>query len=216
MALRKIFKAVIISQITYGASIWHMPSRQKEYCKTLVTQLAQVQALGAYIITRVFRAIPIQVLNTEAYLTFIRLELDKKTDQKAARLCLVPLYLTITQNRSVHPRRLLTPQETFEKRHIKLFGSSISKLEKRLAYITALEWQPLTIDIFCSKKQAIYQYNQYLAQKTALETLAYTNKCGFNKKIGLACIILSQHQVIKKFLETNKTSIVYIGEMQGI
>lgn len=44
-------------------------------------QLAQVQPLGAPIITRAFKAISVPALNIEAYLTSIRLELDKKTDQ---------------------------------------------------------------------------------------------------------------------------------------
>ena len=107
-----------------------MLSGEKGHCKTLVTQLAQVQALGACVITRSFKATFVLALNIEAYLTPIRLELDKKTDQTAARLCLGPLYSTITQNRSVHPKRLLTPLETLEKRHAKLLKSSISKLEK--------------------------------------------------------------------------------------
>lgn len=63
----------------------------------LVMQLAQVQALGARLITRVFRATSVQALNIEAYLTPIGLELDRKTDQTAARLCSGPLYHTLTQ-----------------------------------------------------------------------------------------------------------------------
>ena len=104
LALRRIFKAVIIPQITYGASIWHMPSGEKGHRKTLVTQLAQVQALGARAINGALKATSVQTLNIEAYLTPIGLELDKKADQTAARLYSGPLYSTITQNRSVHPR----------------------------------------------------------------------------------------------------------------
>ena len=37
-----------------------------------------------------------------------------------------------------------------------------------------------------------------------------------NKKIGSACIILGQRKAIKKLLGTDKTSTVYIGELQGI
>ena len=110
LALRKIFKAVIIPQIVYGASIWHMPSGKKGHRKTLVTQLVQVQALGARAITGAFKATSVQALNIhEAYLTPIGLELDKKDDQTAARLYSGPLYSTITQNRSVHCLHPLKP-----------------------------------------------------------------------------------------------------------
>lgn len=53
LAMRKIFKAVIIPQITYGASIWHTPTCEKGHRKTLVSQLAQLQALGARMISGV-------------------------------------------------------------------------------------------------------------------------------------------------------------------
>ena len=128
---------VIIFLIIFGASIWHMLSSEKRHCKTLVTQLAQVQALEARVITRAFKTTSVQALNIEAYLIPIRLELDKKTNQTAARLCWGFFYSTITQNRSVHPKQLPTPLETLEKRHIKLWESSISELEKKPAYITS-------------------------------------------------------------------------------
>ncbi len=78
LALRKIFKAVIIPQITYGASIWHTSTREKRNQKTLVLQLAQLQVLGARLITGAFKATSTQALNVEAYLTTIGLEWDKK------------------------------------------------------------------------------------------------------------------------------------------
>lgn len=37
-----------------------------------------------------------------------------------------------------------------------------------------------------------------------------------NNKIGLECIIPKKSKAIKKFLESDKTSTVYMSEMQGI
>ena len=202
--------------MTYGASVWHIPSGEKGHRKTLVMQLAQVQAQGARLITGAFRETSTQALNIEACLTPIELELDKKADQTAARLCSGPLYSTLTQDRSVHSKRLLTPLELLEMRHLKLLGSSTLETEKRPAYILVPWWQPPIISIPSSKEQAIYLHNQYLAHRTALETLDYTDGSGINKKIGSACVILGQRKVIKKFLGTDKTSTVYMGEMQGI
>ncbi len=110
----------------------------------------------------------------------------------------------------------MTLLEILEQRHIKLLGSSISELEKRLEYITAPWWQPLAINIPLTKEQAIHLHNQQLAQKTALETLAYIDGSGINNKIGSACIILGQRKRIKKFLGIDITSTVYMGEMQRI
>lgn len=55
----------------------------------------------------------------------------------AAQLYLGLFYLTITQNKLVHPKQLFTPLEILKKRHIKLLKNNISKLEKKPAYITA-------------------------------------------------------------------------------
>ncbi len=150
--LRKIFKAVIIPQITYGASIWHTPTGDKGNRKTLILQLAQVQALGARLIIGVYKATSAQALNVEAYLTSMALELDKRADQTAVRLCSGLLYRRLTKSRSTHPRRILTPFEVFEKRYAKLFGNNIREVESKPAYIVASWWQPLTIDISNSKR----------------------------------------------------------------
>ena len=104
LPLRRIFKAVIIPQITYGASIWHTPTGEKGSRKTLIMQLAQAQAMGARLITGAFRATSAQALNIEAHLTPIGLELNKRTDQTAVRLCSGPLYHTLIQSRSTHSR----------------------------------------------------------------------------------------------------------------
>lgn len=46
---------MIISQIIYGASIWHTPNVEKKNQKTLVTYLVQTQALGEQLITGAFK-----------------------------------------------------------------------------------------------------------------------------------------------------------------
>lgn len=47
LAFWKIFKVIIMPQITYVVSIWHIPTREKGNQKIIVMQLVQVQALGA-------------------------------------------------------------------------------------------------------------------------------------------------------------------------
>lgn len=69
---------MIIPQIIYGASIWHTPTEEKENRKRLVIQLAQVQALGACLITRAFKVTSTQALNIKVYLTSFGLELDRR------------------------------------------------------------------------------------------------------------------------------------------
>lgn len=90
-SLQKIFKAVIVPQLAYGASIWYTPIGKKGNQKTLVTQLVQIQAVGARLITGAFKANSTQAFNIEAHLTPINLKLDKKITHTAARLFSGPL-----------------------------------------------------------------------------------------------------------------------------
>ncbi len=134
----KNIKAVIIPQIIYRAFIRHPPTREKRNRKTLVLQLARVQALGANSIHGEYKAISAEALNVEEYLTTIGLELDKRPDQTAIRLCSRLLYRTLTQSRSTNTRRILTSLEIFEKRYAKRFDNNICKVESKPAYIVAL------------------------------------------------------------------------------
>ncbi len=77
---------MIISQITYGASVWHRPTGEKKKQNFLVLQIAQAQALGARLILGAFKATLANVSNIEVYLTSIDFGLDKKPDQTAACL----------------------------------------------------------------------------------------------------------------------------------
>lgn len=78
------------------------------------------------------------MLNIKTYLTFIKLELDKNTDQTVAQLYLDLLYLTIIYNRSIYFRQLLITLKIFEKHYIKLLENNIPKLIVKLVYITIL------------------------------------------------------------------------------
>ena len=100
-------------------------------------QLAQAQAVEAYLITGAFKATSAQALNVEAYLTPIDLELDKKADQIVARLYSGPLYHTLIQSRSTYPKQILAPLKVLEKHYAKLFGNNIHELEKKPVYIVA-------------------------------------------------------------------------------
>ena len=179
-------------------------------------QLAQAQALGTRLITGAFKAISAQALNIEAYLTPIGFELDKKADQIGARLCSGPLYHTLTQNRSTHPRQIPALLEILEGRNVKLFGNNIHKLEKKPAYIVAPWWQPPTIIIPNSKEKATQLHNQHLASKPPLEIVTYTDESEMNEKIGSSCVILGKSKAIKKFLGARTCSTIYMGKLQGI
>lgn len=126
---------MIIFQLTYSASIWYTFTGEKRNQRNLVMQLVQAQAIETHLIIRVFKANSSQALNIKAHLTFINLELDKKTFQTAVCLFSGLLYQTVTQSRSIYVSQTSTPLENFEKCYIKLVNNSIEELEKRPAYI---------------------------------------------------------------------------------
>lgn len=182
----------------------------------LVMQLAHIQALGISLITKAFRATSMQALNIKAYLTAIGLELDKKTNQTATHLCSGLLYHTLTQGRSLHLKQISTPLKILKKRHAKLFGNNIHNLKRRPAYIVALWWESPAINISSSKEKATQFHNKYLVSKPITEIVAYIDGSKINKKIGSYYVIQEKTKAIKKLLEVNICSTVYIGELQDI
>ncbi len=207
---------MIIPQLAYGASIWYTPTGEKGNQKTLVTQLVQVQATGARLITGAFKATSAQALNIEAHLTPIDLELDKKTIQTAARLFSGSLYHKLTQGRSRHVKRTLTLLETLKKYYVKFVGSNIDEIEKRPAYVVPLWWCSPSINIPSSKERATQLHDQCLASKTPLQIVAYADGSGINNKIGSSCVIPEKSKAIKTFLRARTRCTVYMRELQGI
>lgn len=99
--------------------------------------LAQMQVLKVYLITGIFKAISVQILNIKIYLICIGFKLDKKIDQTKTWLYFKFLYYTFTQSQFIHLKKTLTLLKVFKKCYIKLFNNNIHKLEKNLAYIIA-------------------------------------------------------------------------------
>lgn len=91
----------------------------------------------------------------------------------------------LTKGRSTHSRRIPTLLEILKKRHAKLFGNNIHKLERRPAYIIAPWWESLAVNISSSKKKATQFHNEYLVSKPSAEIVAYTDGSGINKRLAL-------------------------------
>lgn len=102
-----------------------------------ILQLAQVQALGARPINRIFKRIIVQTYNCDINVTSVSLKLDKKADQTAICLYSGPLYHTLTQSRSIHIKQIFTLFEIFEKHYGKLISNNIHKIKSKLAHILA-------------------------------------------------------------------------------
>lgn len=95
-------------------------------------QLAQVQVVGARLITELIKATSIQALNIKAYLTHISLELDKEIDQIAICVYSGLLYHMVVKGRYTHLRRIFILLDVLKKQRLKLFDDNICKLEKNL------------------------------------------------------------------------------------
>lgn len=73
-----------------------------------------------------------------------------------------------------------------------------------------------TINIPNTKEKAAKLHDQFLASKTPMKIVVYTDGSEINEKIGSSYVIPEKFKTIKKDLGARTHCTVYIGELQGI
>jgi hypothetical protein len=69
MAMRRIYQAVVIPQMLYGATAWYQASMPAKERNHIIQQFASVQNKAVILISGAFRTTVAEVLNIELYLT---------------------------------------------------------------------------------------------------------------------------------------------------
>jgi hypothetical protein len=72
MAMRRIYQAVVIPQMLYGAAAWYQASMPAKERYHIVQQFASVQKRAAVLISGAFRTTAAEALNIELYLTSMK------------------------------------------------------------------------------------------------------------------------------------------------
>jgi hypothetical protein len=76
MAMRRIYQAVVISQMLYRAAVWYQASMPAKERYQIIQQFTSVQKRAVVLISRAFRMTVVEALNIELYLTPMKHQIE--------------------------------------------------------------------------------------------------------------------------------------------
>ena len=77
VALRHVYLAMVVPQITYGCSVWYTSQGEKGHTAKMCTKLSRIQLEAARIISGAYRATSAGALDVELFILPMRQQLEK-------------------------------------------------------------------------------------------------------------------------------------------
>ena len=112
IAMRKVYQAVIIPQMLWGLSAWYCPAaRATPGLDKLTNELTKIQKRAAILISGAFRGTAGAALDTELFITPIKLRLQQIVEETAIRILTGPQWacpqiVKVTKTRKASQRSL--------------------------------------------------------------------------------------------------------------
>lgn len=188
-AMRRIYQAVVIPQLFYGATAWFSPRGGQVVASTnqkMLAEFAQIQKQAALLISGAFKGTAAAALNIELYILPVHLQLQQIIEETAVRIRTGPELAcpeSVLKPRTARERRRggWTPMEALSRKGGPLWPLGEKKWETRKPYILA-PWEPPLVAVIDSHEAALQFHKEYCARQQGIAV--YTDGSGYPESRG--------------------------------
>jgi ribonuclease HI len=222
-SMRRIYQAIIIPQMLYGAAAWYQPGVMTKTQLTRITwEFAKIQKRAACLISGAFRTTAAEALNVELHLLPIRYQLDQLVKATAIRIRTGPAHgipKGMLTRRTDQQLALggYTPMEAHAWKTDGCLrappGTLAGDWESREAYVQP-PWQespPVVID---EREEAVTVHDRMIRENSRV--MVYTDGSGYQGYIGTSMVIPQLRRQKTECIGKEDTSTVYAAEACGI
>jgi hypothetical protein len=221
--MRRLYQAVAIPKMTYGADIWYSPPNDITSIKRssglakATRQLAKIQCTATLAITGALRTTPTDTLDLHAGLLPIDLTMQKVCHRALTRICTLPesnpLHDIIREYATKYAKRHRTPLHRLLRLDPEAYPGTLETIEpptRPPAYTP-----PLTTEIARDRQASIEE-----EANSEPEIKVFTDGSGYEGKIGAAAVMYRKGRknparILRYHLGSAKTHTVFEGEVVG-
>ncbi|GFF61803.1 probable RNA-directed DNA polymerase from transposon X-element [Aspergillus udagawae] len=223
MAMRKIYRAVVVPQLLYGVTAWFNPRQILAVDQNkIINEVSKIQKRAAVLISGAFQGTAAAALNMELHLLPVRLQIQQVIEETAIRIQTGPRFacprgLTEKPRPTIETRRNgLTPLEALRKRGGSLAPTTPRRVEiweSRKTYVLP-PWEPPLQRIIEDYDAALKTHDEIC--KDGNQLVIYTDGGGYQGQVGASAVCLRKQWTRQNHLGTEMDSTVYAAELDGI